>query len=112
MKLRRSLSFAGPIAFAVALVGCESSQVSSGPTPVKCEVSVPASSISMEAAGGAGTVAVTTNPECTWTASAADVSWISQVSPASGQGSASVSFHVAANTLTAARQGDLVVNGS
>jgi hypothetical protein len=53
---------------------------------------------------------VTTQPECGWDAST-NVSWISALSPPSGQGTANVSFRVAANDGTSARDGMIVVNG-
>jgi hypothetical protein len=89
---------------------CEtSSTVTTGPSAVKCEVTLTASPTSIESGGGGGTVSVATQPECAWTASS-EVSWISGLSPASGQGSSDVSFRVAANPLTASRQGDILVN--
>jgi hypothetical protein len=63
----------------------------------------------VEASGGRGTLAVTTQPECEWTASTPS-SWISGLSPASGQGSGTVAFIVAANEGTAVREGIIVVN--
>jgi hypothetical protein len=54
-------------------------------------------------------LAITTTPECTWTA-AAQVTWLSGISPSSGQGSAQVEFQVAANPNAAAREGEVVVN--
>ena len=50
----------------VAAGGCEtSSTVSAGPTPVKCQVSL-GSTAMMDAGGGTGSFAVTTQPECAW----------------------------------------------
>jgi len=40
-----------------------------------------------------------------------NVSWISQLSPASGQGSGEIGFQAAANTAQALRQGDVIVGG-
>ncbi len=99
------------MAFAAALTGCESSsEVTSGPSPVKCQVSLAMSSTPIESGGGTGNVAVTTQPECTWDA-AAEANWISEVSPTSGQGAAEVKFRVAANPLPSTRQADIVING-
>jgi hypothetical protein len=64
----------------------------------------------LDAGGGTGSLAITTQPECTWEVSA-NVDWISSLSPASGQGTANVSFHVAANDGSSHRDGMLVVNG-
>jgi len=97
--------------FAAAIVasGCEtSSTVSSGPTPVKCQVAVASPSM-MEAAGGNSSITVTTQPECAWTA-ATSANWITGLSPASGQGDGSVSFRVSANDGSSIREGTIVVN--
>ena len=100
------------IAVSAALAaGCgSSSSVTSGPSPVKCQVTLATSSNSVGADGGAGTVSLTAQPECAWTASS-NADWISEVSPASGQGSAAVTFLVAANPLPSTRQGDINING-
>jgi hypothetical protein len=112
MRPLHSALYIVPIVLGCALLGCESSQVASGPTPVKCEVSLSSSPISMDSTGGAASLSVTTTPECAWTVSAGDAPWISQVSPMSGQGSGSIDFRVEPNPLTSGRQGALVVNGT
>jgi hypothetical protein len=92
--------------------GCgtsSTSTVTTGPEPVRCPVSL-AAVPTIDAAGGAGSVAVTTQPECGWDASS-NVAWIFAVSPASGQGAARVSFRVEANEDTAAREGMILING-
>ena len=93
----------------VALVaGCEtSSTTSSGPDPLKCQVSVTAPPM-IEAGGGTGTLAVTTNRECAWTATSS-APWI-DLSPSSGQGSANVELRATPNDGNAQRDGDIVVN--
>ena len=53
-------------------------------------------------------LAVRTNPECTWTATSG-APWIS-LSPASGQGSASVELRVTPNDGSAQREGNINVN--
>ena len=93
----------------VAAAACSSSKVSTAPSPVKCEVSLTALQTSIAAGGGAGSVTVTTSAECAWTA-AADVNWITGLSPASGQGNGEVRFQVAANPATSARQGRITLN--
>jgi hypothetical protein len=98
------------VAAAVVAAGCEtSSSVSTGgPTPVKCQVQVAAPAL-LDAAGGTSSVTVTALPECAWTASTA-ASWISGLSPTSGQGNGSVSFRAAANEGSAVREATIVVN--
>ena len=95
---------------AAVVAGCgTSSTVSSGPDPVKCQVSV-ASPATVDAGGGTSSLAITTQPECTWDASST-ASWISGLSPASGQGTANVAFRVAPNDGTSSREAMIVVNG-
>jgi hypothetical protein len=105
----RSLLPAATIALISAVAAaCEtSSQVTAGPTPDKCSVTLSAAS-TVDAAGGTTSFALTTLPECDW-AAVASVDWISGLSPASGQGSATVQFRVASNDGTAPREGDIVV---
>lgn len=94
---------------ALAAGACEtSSTTSAGPTPVKCQVAVSTPSM-LEAVGGTSAITVTTQPECAWTASSS-ANWISGLSPASGQGTGSVAFRVAANDGAAVREGTIVVN--
>jgi hypothetical protein len=89
---------------------CEtSSTVSTSPNPVKCRVSL-ASPPMVGADGGAGSLAIATQPECAWDA-ASNVGWIASVSPASGQGAAEVSFRVMPNDGSSSRDGAIVVNG-
>jgi hypothetical protein len=64
----------------------------------------------MAAAGGSGTVAVVTQAECGWTASA-DVGWITNLSPGAGQGSADLRFQTAPNPATSSRSGQILLNG-
>jgi hypothetical protein len=59
--------------------------------------------------GGRMTAAVTTQPECAWTAST-PTGWISELAPTSGQGSGEIAFRVAENERPIAREGELVVN--
>ena len=108
---RRGVVAAGGALLAALLIsGCEtSSTVSAGPNPVKCVVSLGATPM-MEAVGGSGTLTVTTQPECAWDVST-NVSWISGLAPTTGQGTANVSFRVAANDGSSTRDGMIVVNG-
>ena len=64
----------------------------------------------MAAAGGTGAVTVQTARECQWTATA-EVSWISIPSGASGQGSNTVPYTVAANGAASVRRGTIAING-
>ena len=109
----RSCSSVVAAAFVAAVVasGCEtSSTLTVGPNPVKCQVSLAAPSSMVDAGGGTGTLAVTTQPECAWEATTT-VSWISGLSPASGQGTVNLEFRVAPNEGASSREGAIVVNG-
>jgi hypothetical protein len=98
------------LSLAFTAASCTSnSTTTTAPSPVKCAPSLALASSTMAASGGTAVLSITTTPECTWTASA-QVSWLSGFSPSSGQGSAQVEFQVAANSLPAAREGDVVVN--
>jgi len=94
---------------AIVAAGCEtSSTVSTGPNPVKCQVSVAAPAM-LEAAGASSSITVTTLPECAWTASTS-ASWLLGLSPTSGQGNGSVAFRAAANDGTSVREGTILIN--
>ena len=88
---------------------CSSSSTSeTAPTPVKCQVALntpPA----LDASGGTGTLTVTAQPECAWTVST-EASWLSDLSPTSGQGNGQVVFRAPANPQSSAREGEIVVN--
>ena len=98
------------LALAIATIGCGSeSSTSTGPTPVKCQVSLEAPSNSIEPAGGKDAITVSAQPECSWTASSS-ATWITGLTPSSGQGSGRVEFQAAANPAATMRQGDIAVN--
>ena len=78
---------------------------------MKCQVSVSTPASNLDAAGGTGSVAVSTEPECTWTASTT-ANWISNLAPATGQGSGRVEFRVPANPAPSMRQGEVTINGT
>jgi hypothetical protein len=61
----------------------------------------------LDSGGGRGTIALTTKPECAWTARSNDA-WLSITAGASGQGDGSVAFTAAANA-GALRVGSLTI---
>jgi len=75
-----------------------------------CSFSINPTSASFAAAGGTGSVAVTTTVGCNWTA-ASNNSFITITSGASGSGSGTVSYSVAANTVSTSRSGSLTIAG-
>ena len=86
-------------------VACTSSQLNStGPSTAKCQVTVGNADTTIAAAGGTTSVAITAQPECTWTAST-DVGWIVNLAPPSGQGTSAVQVRVAANADPVTRRG-------
>jgi hypothetical protein len=96
-----------------AAAACTSSTTSSSivaPTADKCQITA-GSAASFTAAGGPGTVAVTADRNCSWTASA-DVSWISITSTKDGQGTATISYTVTANPSPSAREGGVAIASS
>ena len=95
---------------AVIVGGCgTSSTVTESPSPIKCQVSL-ATPPALDAGGGTGSFAVTTQPECAWNASTS-VNWISALSPTSSQGAGRIDFRVAPNDAASPREADIVVNG-
>ena len=62
-----------------------------------CSYSLSPTSVNLTAAGGSGTIAVTTQSGCSWSASTG-VAWATITSGASGTGSGTVAYTVAANT--------------
>jgi hypothetical protein len=74
-----------------------------------CTFSLSATSQNAVAAGGPGSVIVTAASTCAWTA-VSNVAWVAVTSGASGTGTGSVSFTIAANT-GAARSGTLTIAG-
>ena len=75
---------------------------------MKCAVSATATPPSFSAIGGSGTLTVSTNRECQWSAAAAS-SWIQLGAATTGQGDASLTFTVAANSDPAIRKGAISV---
>ena len=78
-----------------------------GPT---CSFSINPTSASFAAAGGTGSVTVTTQAGCNWTA-VSNNAFITITAGASGSGSGTVTYAVAANTSTTARGGSLTIAG-
>ena len=115
MPLTRPFLLASHIAVAVlmgAAIACTSTSLT-GPdqSAPKCQVGVTAPQSTLAPGGGSGTIAIVAAPECQWTATSSDP-WITNLTPASGQGPRQVAFTVGANPAAATRQGDISVNGS
>ena len=77
--------------------------------PVACNYGISPTSAAFPSSGGTGTVAVSAGSGCTWTA-IPSANWITISSGASGSGSGSVAYTVAANTGVA-RSASIAVAG-
>jgi hypothetical protein len=73
-----------------------------GPSQVRCGVQAQAEKLSFASDGGTGTMRVTTNRECTWSAQS-EASWLTLTPPMNGQGEGTVQFTVTPNGLPASR---------
>ncbi|MBI1353466.1 MAG: choice-of-anchor C family protein [Acidobacteria bacterium] len=78
--------------------------------PPTCSYYVSPQSAEVASAGGTGLILVNTTSACAWTA-ASNASWITIESGASGTGSGTVGYRVAANMTGAARTGTVTVAG-
>ena len=106
--LSASPLLAGCIAV-LTVAGCgNSTNVNvAGPSITRCGVSITGSSSSAPAAGGTGTLTVSTARECTWSARA-EASWIS-LSSTEGQGPSSLGYSILPNPNGTLRRGNVAV---
>ena len=95
----------------VAAACGSSSQTESltSPSSTRCALQATADSPSFPASGGSGSVRITANRDCQWTAKT-DASWLSIASPAQGQGEGTVRFSAASNTDATSRTAAIAVN--
>jgi len=78
--------------------------------PTTCDYSLSVSSRSDDATTATGSVSVTADTGCAWTAQS-DASWLTVTSGASGSGNGSVGYAVDANPSTSQRVGHLEIGG-
>lgn len=109
VQVWRPLLCASGLSLGVIACGSSATTNVTGPTPVKCQVTLSNSAQNFGAAGGSGTVAVTTSRDCAWSASASG-GWVHITGSQSGQGEGSVSYSVDANAAPAPRQATVIVN--
>ncbi len=76
--------------------------------PASCTYTISPASQSIDSAGGAGNVSVTTSSDCAWTVSGT-LGWLTITSSSSGTGSGTVSFSVTTNTSGASRTGNITI---
>jgi hypothetical protein len=81
---------------------CGSTTTTTAPAQIRCSVQAQAENLSFPSDGGTGTMKVTTNRECAWSAQS-EAAWVTLASPAKGQGDGTVQFTVAANGLPSSR---------
>jgi hypothetical protein len=106
LSLQRLLTATVSALVAAACGGAVTEQVV-GPGTVRCQIGV-SSPPAVPATGSSVTLNIDAARDCTWTASS-DTSWV-QVTPASGQGSGTLTVAVTANPDTRARSGAVLVN--
>ena len=75
-----------------------------------CALSIAPGSVSVNANGSTGTVAVTGQTGCAWTA-VSNATWITVTGGATGSGSGTVSYSIAANPGTSGRTGTVTIAG-
>jgi hypothetical protein len=86
-----------------------STQTVTAPSISKCQVTAVAEPAAFGAAGGAGTVTVTTNRDCQWNA-ASSGNWIQLGAQPSGQGNATIAFSVTTNPDPSQRRGAITIS--
>src|SRR3954463_4377248 len=105
----RARAAVAAVALALAAASCSSTQTSlNAPTGDKCQVSVSNAPSAFAAAGGQGTLAITTSRDCTWSVTCA-ATWVSVSGAAGGQGEASIPYTVAANPAPSPRSTTVAV---
>lgn len=98
-----------PAVLIASACGTTSSESVTGPDAPKCSVTLIAAEDSIAGSGGAGSITVTTQPECAWKA-VAEANWITNLIPSQGQGNAEVGFQIGQNPSASARESVIVVN--
>jgi hypothetical protein len=91
------------------LFACTSStQNVTGPSTSRCQIGAAVEPARFGADGGDGTLSITTNRECSWSASSSD-SWVQLGAQSSGQGDAKVTFRVTTNADPSQRRGAIAI---
>jgi hypothetical protein len=108
-SVRRLGTLASAALGALLAAACGETSVTqmTGPEPVRCELTLSAPSASVPAAGSQLNVGISTARDCTWSATS-HATWI-QAAPTAGQGDATLTLTVAANTAQSTRAGSVSV---
>jgi hypothetical protein len=112
MRTIRSVTLAGGVILTCGWwSACSSaSQNVTSPSTLKCQVTAVADPARFAAGGGGGTLTVSANRECSWSATSSDP-WLQVGAGGAGQGTGTVPFNVAANGNPAQRGGGIAING-
>jgi RHS repeat-associated protein len=86
----------GPQRSGTITVNGQAFNITQAPNPASCNYSLNKTSEPIGVQGGSGALVLTTGGGCPWTASS-NAGWLSVTSPASGSGSATINYSVAAN---------------
>src|SRR5262245_39683453 len=78
-------------------INSQSFNITQAPNPASCSYALNKTSESVREHGGSGALALTTGGGCPWTASS-DAGWLSVTSAPSGNGPATITYSVAANS--------------
>lgn len=107
-----ALANTGPLSRTATLsIGNQAFTLVQNAAATPCALTVSPLSLTVGAAGGVRTVAITAaSSTCGWTA-ASNANWVALTGPSSGSGSAEVSFTVSPNTGTSQRSGSVSVAG-
>ena len=100
----------GALLLALSSAACSGTSVTelTGPEAIRCQIALGSAAATAPSSGTNLTVAVSVERDCTWSAQS-QAAWL-QVSPATGQGEASVTVAVASNPSTSPRAGSVLVN--
>ena len=79
--------------------------------PPTCTYSINPTSQTFDSTGGNGSINVTTQSGCNWTATSNNPDWITITSGSSGTGNGTVTYTVTANTDTSQRTGTMIIAG-
>src|SRR6476620_8217765 len=103
-------SLTAVLAIGAGFIACTSTQTSTeltAPSSQKCQFQLSNAPSSFTDSGGSGTVSINTTRDCGWSATTT-ASWVSMAST-TGQGEATVSYSVAANSVPASRSASISV---
>jgi len=100
----------GGAIFTIYQDGSQGTTQTPSETVIPCAYSISPTSQTFGAGSGTGSISVTAQTGCTWTASSG-AAWVSITSGASGSGNGTVNFSVQSNTCTGTRTATLTVAG-